>query len=49
LQRQVLQQKLEAEIIAKKEQHLTVYQKSSVDGGDEDDDDAGDSRTNVIS
>ncbi len=31
VERQAMQQKIQAEIQAKKEQHLTVYQKSSVD------------------
>lgn len=36
MERQALQQKIQAEIQAKKEEHLTVYKKSSVDRGDED-------------
>ena len=37
IERQAMQQKIQAEIKAKKEKHLTVYQKSSMDREDEDD------------
>ena len=36
MERQNIQQKIQAEIQNQKEQHLTVYQKSSIDRGDED-------------
>ncbi len=39
VERQAMQQKMQAEIKVKKQQHLTVYQKSSVDRGRDDDDD----------